>query len=590
MTEGVAGLFRSRTAIVVTLLAIAVLAPSGAWWVSGTRQAENRAAKLIQGAEFEAQRRTEEEASRLGRRLELLREAEENRPFYHYQNLYHDPRGAAEGLSVIPSPLADGSADPLIGAYFQIDSEGRVTLPTVNDELPELSTEDGFATYCAFLADLEDAAMLVEPNAEQGMRRDGALFLEHERVRTSPFQDERVVTLAFSQWQQIDEANRVYAQLAGRPSVDAARPIRQGRESEARVEIRVGALRWTTLLVATGPVLAGLRQVTTPSGILVQGFSIEPDEALTIAGVSRSNTMHAEGDSDRRFRAQVGATGWALDTDASEAMTEARRSADVVQREFTKAFSFVFGAALIAAACVALLVAQAESLAKQRTRFAAAAAHELKTPLATLQLYSEMLAEGLGDEGRRQTYARRLVAETSRLGRVVMNILDLSRLERGGLLVEVAAGDLGSVVEQCIEGLRPNLEHNGLQVRWDRGDGLPEALFDPDAVRQIVANVLDNAERYTRDSVDRAVDISLRGCAEWVVLQAADNGPGVGEGVRQRMFKPFARGIDRGGPAGLGLGLALARSLARAQGGDLVLATSSAHEGAVFELRLPVAG
>ena len=87
-------------------------------------------------------------------------------------------------------------------------------------------------------------------------------------------------------------------------------------------------------------------------------------------------------------------------------------------------------AALLAASAVILLVHRTERLARERAQFSAAAAHELRTPLAGLQLYGEMLAEGAGDPSRGREYARRVAEEAQRLGRVVGNMLGFSRLER----------------------------------------------------------------------------------------------------------------------------------------------------------------
>src|SRR6185503_10120581 len=78
-------------------------------------------------------------AENLAQRLEELRRDESQRPYFHYQNLYHDPKGVSEGLSIVPSPLATGSTNPLVAAYFQVEPKGRVTLPTLNEEVRELN-------------------------------------------------------------------------------------------------------------------------------------------------------------------------------------------------------------------------------------------------------------------------------------------------------------------------------------------------------------------------------------------------------------------------------------------------------------------
>ena len=115
-----------------------------------------------------------------------------------------------------------------------------------------------------------------------------------------------------------------------------------------------------------------------------------------------------------------------------------------------------------------------------------------------------------------------------------------------------------------------------------------EALFDPDAVRQILGNLLDNAERYTRGVEGRRVAIRLDSLNQSAQIVVTDNGSGILHSQRRRVFRAFVRNQPKDGPAGLGLGLALARSLARAQRGDLRLDPRRESGGASFVLTLPL--
>jgi len=573
-----------RTAVVISLLAIAVLAPSGAWWVSGSREAMRRAEHLEDDAVEGLSRAVAEEAGRLQARLEVLRAAESRRPFYHYQNLTHDPRGATEGLSIIPSPLATGAPDPLVAAHFQIDPDGRVSLPTVNEDFPEFSTEDGFAMYCSLIADLEESLVL-QPAAGGAVEPQVVGVGEEHRLANA--NQGHVVLLARSQWQQIERANQVYAQIAGREAGTGGPElsyIGRAAGSEEEVLIWVGPMGWHTIAVGSDSVLAALREVETPAGLLIQGFTVAADSVAADLATAASSVLFLP--SPRQGEAGVtvaiGETGWVLEAGLAEALADASTAGTQVLSDFRRRFLVIFFAALVAAACVAAIVAQSDRLARQRTRFAAAAAHELKTPLSTLRLHAEMVAEGLGDRDRTATYAARIATEAGRLGRVVVNILDLSRLERRAALVKTEQVQLEPVVKSCVEGLRGSLEEAGLTVSLHLPDKLPKVACDPDVVCQILTNLLDNAERYTRGVEDRRVEVRLDQRRDRICLVVADNGPGVHEKLRRTLFKPFARGGAETDPSGLGLGLALGRSLARAQGGNLRLLGSTA--GAVFEL------
>lgn len=177
--------------------------------------------------------------------------------------------------------------------------------------------------------------------------------------------------------------------------------------------------------------------------------------------------------------------------------------------------------------------------------------------------------------------------EAERLGRVVSNMLDLARLERNTPFTEAREGDLGRAVEARVEQQRDRLENAGMEVELEIEADLPPALFDPDAIDQILDNLLDNAEKHTRGLDGRRVTVSVQEADRQLRVVVADNGHGVPRSQRRTMFRPFDRAEGEVGRPGLGLGLAVARSLAHAQGGSLELGDS--HHGATFILTLPTA-
>jgi signal transduction histidine kinase len=545
---------------------VAVLVPTTAWFVSGSRDAARRAHAEVEEALVAVQQRVESDTDRLEHRLATLLASESERPFYHYQSLFHDPRGAAQGLAVMRSPLAAGVTDPLVWAHFQIDESGNVSLPTVNERFPELSTDAGFADFCEVLEELQNGLVVAEL-ADSSTTADG----------------EQVMVLERGAWEQIHLAEAVYASLTGRTIQQPPETV-PGDTSLDSVVIRVGSLRWRTIVLGVGPTLAALREVTTPNGLLVQGFAVATAAVSEWLGSDLEFTPVAAVEPPL-VSASVGDTDWRLIANAESAFRDAEVRADQVRYQFRRTFGLSSAAALSAALAVVLIVAQTDRLARQRARFAAAAAHELKTPLATLRLHSEMLSDGLGDPDHARSYAERIAPEVRRLGRVVANMLDLSRLERGVALAQPAVGNPGTAVAECVERLRSTLRQSGLEVEMEIDSELPAAVFDRDALCQILDNLLDNADKHTNGVKDRRASVRATADGPDIRITVADNGPGIPHRFRRRMFRPFSRRTDVA--AGLGLGLALARSLARAQGGELRLVDSA--EGAVFELTLPVA-
>jgi signal transduction histidine kinase len=553
------------------LIGIAVLLPTGAWYVTGSREVTRRSQAIEAAAEQAIREDVESKAARLGARLEDLRLQESVRPFFHYQTLYHDPRGASQGLAVTPSPLASGSPDPLVWAHFQIDESGLVTLPAVSERFPELTSDADLDAFCSILGELQHALVLGQEPGHAAGATDEELLL----------------TLTESEWQQILRADSVYASITGgweQPSAPVA------REGVGRVVIRVLSLHWHTLLLGSGPALAALREVHTPSGVLLQGFAVAPGGVVRWLGNGSFSLGFSPGPptTENAVTSLVADTGWLLEADPKPAMGVAALRGRAEIRRFRSAFVLTSAAILLAAAAVLWILFQMDRLATQRARFAAAAAHELKTPLAGLLLHAEMLAEDLGDSAHRSRYAATVSAEANRLGRVVSNMLDLTRLERATPLAAPRAGDLGRAVEQRVEQQRTRLEDAGMSVEVDVEQDLPSALFDADALGQIIDNLLDNAEKHTREVEDRRVSVTLASDDDQVRIQVADNGPGIPRNQRRILFRPFDRSEEAVGRPGLGLGLAVARSFARAQGGELEL-DADFTEGARFVLTVPMA-
>jgi len=351
--------------------------------------------------------------------------------------------------------------------------------------------------------------------------------------------------------------------------------------------ITISALEWRTLPYDSQPALVAVRHVETPDVNLSQGFVVDRSSMSRWVASRAGDAVAAVKtgpEADDAHATEI-APGWYLDIAASpRAVTDAAAEAAHVATSFLLRFVIVGVIALLAAGLVVMLVSRAERLARERSQFAAAAAHELRTPLAGLQLYGDMLADGLGDPSKMRDYARRMSEEASRLGRVVSNVLGFSQLERGNLSVDARPGNLGAALCELAERAQPALDRAGAVLELDVPPEL-EARYDRDALARIVGNLLDNAEKYGRESEDRTISLVARAAGDHVEVAVTDRGPGIAPAARGKLFRAFARGVSSDGPAGLGLGLALSQSLARAMGGDLEHRPDEGR-GATFVLRL----
>ncbi|RYD38492.1 MAG: hypothetical protein EOP86_00715, partial [Verrucomicrobiaceae bacterium] len=247
---------------------------------------------------------------------------------------------------------------------------------------------------------------------------------------------------------------------------------------------------------------------------------------------------------------------------------------------------------LLATAAVLMVLRGMMLLNERRASFVSAVTHELRTPLATFKLYSEMLADGMiREESKRQRYLETLSTEADRLGHLVENVLSYSRLESGKVPGGRTPVEVSSLLQRIGPRLNQRVEQAGGEWRID-SETLPDGLSlvtDPAAVEQILFNLVDNACKYARrDGAAPRVTLDVQAGKNRVCFAVRDYGPGISRAESKKLFRPFhksARDAAHTAP-GVGLGLALCRRLARDLGGTLEPDHTWPH-GACFTLRLP---
>jgi signal transduction histidine kinase len=222
--------------------------------------------------------------------------------------------------------------------------------------------------------------------------------------------------------------------------------------------------------------------------------------------------------------------------------------------------------------------------AEERTKeFLADAAHELRTPIAGIQAAAESLLhyhDQLSDEERERLQLL-LIGETDRASTLVNDLLTAARLDAG---LELNRGpiDVIEIIEADLR--RARSLHPDVTFLQEGGPVTADA--DPARLSGILRNLLNNAIRAVDDHGTILITVAQQG--EWVIIDVEDDGPGVPEADRERIFDRLVR-LDqhRGSDGGFGLGLAIARGYARAHGGDLTCLTPTRLPGAHFHLTLP---
>ena len=223
-----------------------------------------------------------------------------------------------------------------------------------------------------------------------------------------------------------------------------------------------------------------------------------------------------------------------------------------------------------------------EDLFDARSQLVAAASHDLRTPLASIQAMVEALQDGLAEPDR---YLPAIREQTQRLGRLLDDLFELARIDAGALTLQMREARLSALVESCVRGVEAEARARGVRVEL-RVEDVPPVRCAPPEVERVLMNLLTNALRHTPS--DGAVAVSLESRDSEVRIWVEDSGTGIPEDSRERVFERFWRAdaARSSGGAGAGLGLAIARGLVEAQGGR-IWAEEGALGGACVCFTLP---
>jgi signal transduction histidine kinase len=227
-------------------------------------------------------------------------------------------------------------------------------------------------------------------------------------------------------------------------------------------------------------------------------------------------------------------------------------------------------------------------LAATRSSFVSAVSHELKTPLTAIRMFAETLQIGRPVEPHaRDEYLGIIVNESERLTRLLNNVLDFSKIEKGRKTYRREPHGLADIVRVSARAMRYPLEQGRFVLHVESDDALPPVRVDRDAIEQAILNLLANAMKYSGDSRD--IDLRLRSVDGEAVIEVADRGVGIEADDLERIFERFYRVTSaRGdGVPGTGLGLTLVRHIAHAHGGR-VQVESTPGEGSTFSLFIPL--
>jgi len=249
---------------------------------------------------------------------------------------------------------------------------------------------------------------------------------------------------------------------------------------------------------------------------------------------------------------------------------------------------FVLSVTLFGSYIVSRDVRRELNLAEMRSRFVSAVSHELKTPLTAIRMFAETLQlGGASDREMLTEYLETIVYESERLTRLLNNVLDFSKIERGRKEYRRVPNDLADIVSASARAIQYSLERQRFTLNVQTQDGLPPASVDADAMEQAILNLLSNAVKYSGGR--REIDLRLTRSDGHAVIAVSDRGIGIAPEEQRKIFEQFYRvpSPDNDGVPGTGLGLTLVRHIAEGHRGRVTV-DSAPGRGSTFAIHIPL--
>jgi signal transduction histidine kinase len=231
---------------------------------------------------------------------------------------------------------------------------------------------------------------------------------------------------------------------------------------------------------------------------------------------------------------------------------------------------------------------QVIALSDRRSRFVSSVTHELKTPLTNIRMYIEMLDQGIArDPEREQEYLRILGSESSRLSRLINNVLEFSKFEKKQTRLNLQVGTLKEVVQEVKEVMQEKLRQERFSLKVEMEE-LPPFHYDREAMILILINVIDNSMKFGKSLSRREITIRTWPESDRVKISVSDTGPGIPRHDLTKIFDDFYR-VDNDltrTTGGTGIGLALVKKLVNLMGGS-VRAENNDGPGCTITISLP---
>ena len=308
---------------------------------------------------------------------------------------------------------------------------------------------------------------------------------------------------------------------------------------------------------------------------------LDPDGRLVIGSTD-------ETPADRSLQGAALATlpGWQIATFPLGRSFEATAASGV--RRYALFLLLVLGTVVAGLALAARSISKELALSRLRAEFVSSVSHELKTPLAVIRMFAENLRGGWVSEEKKAEYYEVIGRESDRLTGLINNVLDLSRIEAGTRQYQLVPTDVRALLQEIVTRYRPHLRAAEVELSEELGEHAVLVRADPEALNQVLINLLSNATKYIRDE-ERRVTVSLSAQTDQAKIRVADTGIGMSPEHLAHIFDRYYRADAaqvRAVP-GSGIGLTLVRHIMQAHGGEIRV-DSVLNAGSTFTITLPV--
>ena len=274
-----------------------------------------------------------------------------------------------------------------------------------------------------------------------------------------------------------------------------------------------------------------------------------------------------------------------------------RREIDFSKEDGTKTFdcivSCVYGEAEQVCGVVAVLhdITREKEISQMKNDFVNHVSHELKTPLASISAYSEMLVDGeADDEQTRKEFYSVIQNQAKRLNRLIEDILNTSRIESGLIKVEKEPVSLTILIEEQLQMIRSYAEEKNIEIVGQKPIVFDQVYADKDMISQVIVNLLSNAVKYTPCGGSIKIETEVDEIASLARVSVTDTGVGIPEDEIEHVFDKFYRvGANKKQAKGTGLGLNFVKQIVEKVHNGRVFVTSEPGAGSTFGFELPLA-